>query len=190
MGFAERQTGRMILVVGGASSGKSAMALTLAGVDTPRAFIATGQPLDDEMTERIRRHQRDRGTDWETVEVPVELEQWFLANGRSYRTIVLDCLTLWLSNLREHGVSEEQIPELVRALLRAMRTSTARIVVVTNELGLGLIPLDASARGFRDLAGKTNQLCAGEADEVYFIVSGMPIQMKPDQRVNRERIVR
>lgn len=190
MGVAERHTERLILVVGGASSGKSALALSLAGVDTPRAFIATGQPLDDEMTERIRRHQRERGPDWQTAEVPVELEPWFLTNGRSYRTIVLDCLTLWLSNLREQGVSGEQIPELVRALLRAMRTSTARVVVVTNELGLGLIPMDASARGFRDLAGKANQLCAGEADEVYFVVSGMPIQIKPDQHVNRARIVR
>ena len=175
----EGRIGRLILVVGGASSGKSAMALTLAGVGTPRAFIATGQPLDEEMTERIRRHQCERGPDWETAEVPVELEQWFLANGRSYRIIVLDCLTLWLSNLRDHGVQDEQIPELVRALLGAIRSSTARVVVVTNELGLGLVPLDASMRGFRDVAGKTNQLCAGEADEVYFILSGMPIQIKP-----------
>lgn len=190
MGRAERQTGRLILVVGGASSGKSAMALTLAGIDTPRAFVATGEALDEEMAERIRRHQRERGTGWETVEVPIELEQWFLANGRSYRTIVLDCLTLWLSNLRDHGVPDEQISESVRALLRAMQTSTAHVIVVTNELGLGLIPMDASARGFRDLAGKANQLCAGEADEVYFIVSGMPIQVKPDQNVNRARIVR
>lgn len=184
MRLAERQTGRLILVVGGASSGKSAMALILAGIDTPRAFIATGQPLDDDMAERIKRHQHERGPDWETAEVPVELEQWFLANGRSYRTIVLDCLTLWLSNLREYGASDEQVPELVRALLRAMRTSTARVVVVTNELGLGLIPMDASARGFRDLAGKANQLCAGEADEVYFVVSGMPIQIKPQTMGN------
>ena len=124
------------------------------------------------------------------TEVPVELEQWFLANGHTYRTIVLDCLTLWLSNLREHGVPDEQIPEFVHALLRAMRTSRARVVVVTNELGLGLIPMEGSARGFRDLAGKANQLCAGEADEVYFIVSGMSIQMKPDQHVNRARIIR
>jgi len=78
----------------------------------------------------------------------------------------------------------------VHALLRAMRTSRARVVVVTNELGLGLIPMEGSARGFRDLAGKANQLCAGEADEVYFIVSGMSIQMKPDQHVNRARIIR
>ncbi len=184
MGQTELQNRRLTLVLGGASSGKSAMALALAGIDTPRAFVATGQALDDEMAERIRRHQRERGPDWETAEVPVELEQWFLANGRSYRTIVVDCLTLWLSNLREHGVSDEQIPDLVRALLRAMRTSTACVVVVTNELGLGLIPLDASARGFRDLAGKTNQLCAAEANEVYFIVSGMPIQIKPHATEN------
>jgi adenosylcobinamide kinase / adenosylcobinamide-phosphate guanylyltransferase len=97
---------------------------------------------------------------------------------------VLDCLTLWLSNLREYGVSDEQVLELARALLRATRTSTARVVVVTNELGLGLIPMDASARGFRDLAGKANQLCAGEADEVYFVVSGMPIQIKPQTTGN------
>lgn len=189
MGQAVPRTGQLILVVGGASSGKSAMALTFAGIETPKAFIATGQPLDEDMAERIRRHQCERGPDWETVEEPVELEQWFLANGRSYRTIVLDCLTLWLSNLRGHGAPDEQIPALVRALMRAIRTSRARVVIVTNELGLGLIPLDASARGFRDLAGKTNQLCAGEADEVYFVVSGMPIRIKPYSTGNK-RVVR
>lgn len=189
MGLRESCTGRVVLVIGGASSGKSAAALSLADGNTPRAFVATGQARDEEMAARIIRHQRERGADWETVEVPVELEQWFLANGRSYRTIVLDCVTLWLSNLREHGVSDEQVPELVRALLRAMRTSTARVVVVTNELGLGLIPLDASSRHFRDLAGKTNQLCASEADEVYFVVSGIPIQIKPYSTENA-RIVR
>jgi adenosylcobinamide kinase / adenosylcobinamide-phosphate guanylyltransferase len=185
----ERRTGQLILVVGGASSGKSAMALTFAGGDMPRAFIATGQALDDDMTKRISHHQRERGPDWETAEVPVELEQWFLANGRSYRTVVLDCLTLWLSNLREHGVPDEHIPELVCGLLRAMRTSTARVIVVTNELGLGLVPMDAAARAFRDLAGKTNQLCARHADEVYFVVSGMPIQIKSHSTGN-ERAVR
>ena len=190
MGLTESCTGRVILVIGGGSSGKSAAALSLASGETPQAFVATGQALDEEMAVRIARHQRERGSLWETIEVPVKLEQWFLANGHTYRTIVLDCLTLWLSNLREHGVPDEQIPEFVHALLRAMRTSRARVVVVTNELGLGLIPMEGSARGFRDLAGKANQLCAGEADEVYFIVSGMSIQMKPDQHVNRARIIR
>lgn len=174
--------GRVILVIGGASSGKSDAALDLAGKGlakrAARAFIATGQPLDDEMADRILRHQTSRGSAWKTEEVPVDLEAWFQKHGRDYRTIVLDCLTLWLSNLRERGVPDSHVHDLVSALLRAIRAASATVVVVTNELGLGLVPPDASARRFRDLAGQVNQQFADEADEVYFIISGLPVRIK------------
>jgi len=169
-------------VVGGASSGKSAAALELAerGVakEATRAFVATGQPLDEEMADRIRLHQASRGAEWQTEEVPVDLAAWFEKQGRSFRAIILDCLTLWLSNLKERGVPDEQVPDLVATLLRAMRDSGARVVVVSNELGLGLVPADASARRFRDLAGKVNQIVAREADEVHFVVSGLSVRIK------------
>ncbi len=172
----------LILVIGGASSGKSAAALDLAGKGlrkgTARAFVATGQPLDEEMADRIRLHQASRGAEWTTEEVPVDLVGWFEKRGQDYQAVILDCLTLWLSNLKERGIPDSRVPDLVAALLLAIRGSRARVVIVTNELGLGLVPLEASARQFRDLAGKVNQQVAREADEVYFVVSGLPVQLK------------
>ena len=123
------------------------------------------------------------------MEVQLSSSGPWLANGHAHRTIVLNCLTLWLSNLREHRRGWES-RNLCRASARYAHVARARRPVVTNELGLRIIPMEGSARGFRDLAGKANQLYAGEADEVYFIVSGMSIQMKPDQHVNRARIIR
>lgn len=166
------------MVIGGAASGKSDAALAMAGHAGPKAFVATGQPLDDEMAERIRRHQASREAGWQTEEVPVDLAGWFDKEGRTYRTILLDCLTLWLSNLQGRGTPESQVPDLVSELLRAIRTSKARVLVVTNELGLGLVPTEASARRFRDLAGRINQQFAREADEVHFVVSGLPVRIK------------
>jgi adenosylcobinamide kinase / adenosylcobinamide-phosphate guanylyltransferase len=173
-----RNRSRLILVIGGAASGKSDAALAMAGHVGPRAFVATGQPLDDEMAERIRRHQASRQADWRTEEVPVDLAGWFDKQGRTYRTILVDCLTLWLSNLQGRAVPEAKVPALVSELLRAIRSTKARVFVVTNELGLGLVPTEASSRRFRDLAGSVNQQVAKEADEVYFIVSGMPLRLK------------
>lgn len=170
--------GKLILVLGGSSSGKSAIALALAGTTGPRAFVATGQALDDEMAERIQQHQQSRDGDWRLAEVPVDVSGWFDKEGRGYRTIVLDCLTLWLSNVMGRDVSTARVPALVAELLLAMRASGARVVVVTNELGLGLVPADASSRRFRDAAGLVNQRMAGEADEVYVTFSGIPLRIK------------
>ena len=178
----QRRRGQLILVIGGASSGKSTVALDLAGKDrargTKRIFVATGQPLDDEMAEKIARHRAARGAGWVTEEVPVDLAGWFEKHGQCFRTIVLDCLTLWLSNLRERGIPDTQVSQLVASLLQAMRQSLARVVVVTNELGLGLVPQEASARRFRDSGGQLNQQVAEEADEVHFVISGVPVRIK------------
>ena len=91
---------------------------------------------------------------------------------------MLDCLTLWLSNLRDRGISDTQVSQLVASLLQAMRQSLARVVMVTNELGLGLVPQEASARRFRDSGGQLNQQVAEEADEVHFVISGVPVRIK------------
>ncbi len=170
--------GRLILVIGGAASGKSRAALELAGSARPRAFVATGQALDREMAERIRRHRAARSTDWVTVEVPLDVAKWFRTYGSRYRAIVLDCLTLWLSNMRRARVTGPRTFAKVEELLRVIRATRARVIVVTNELGLGLVPVSASARAFRDLAGRTNQQIADEADEVYFVVSGQRLRIK------------
>lgn len=173
-----KAAGRIVLVLGGASSGKSDVALQLAGSKSPRAFVATGQGLDAEMSARIARHQATRATDWETAEVPLELAEWFSDHGGRYRTIILDCVTLWLSNLQGTGVTEAIIMSRVPVLLDAMRDSKARVVIVSNELGLGLVPPEPLARAFRDIAGRVNQLLAAGADEAHLVVSGIPVRLK------------
>lgn len=173
-----RTTGRIILVLGGAASGKSEAALQFADSQGPRAFVASGQGLDDEMAARIARHQATRSADWKTVEEPIEIETWFAEQGSRYRTILLDCVTLWLSNLVGIGLKESIILRRVGTLLQAMRTVAARVVIVSNELGLGLVPTEPSTRAFRDLAGRVNQQIACEADDVYLVVSGLPLRVK------------
>lgn len=173
-----RRRGQLILVIGGASSGKSEAALDLAGKSAKRAFVATGEPLDDEMAKRILRHRASRGGNWQTHEVPSDLVEWMNKHGQGYQSIVIDCLTLWLSNLLGRGLADSRISELVSDLLQRIRATTARVVVVTNELGLGLVPMDASSRRFRDLAGQANQQVAAEADAVYLVMSGLPVRIK------------
>ena len=175
---ARKGRSKLILVLGGAASGKSQAALDLAGQVGPRAFVATGQALDREMKARIERHQATRSSDWETAEVPADLAVWFSENGQFYQTIVIDCLTLWLSNLKGRRLNDLAISEATADLLRAIRATRARVVIVSNELGLGLVPATKTVRAFRDLAGRVNQQVAAEADEVYLTISGLPLRLK------------
>jgi len=173
-----RGRSKLILVLGGAASGKSQIALDLAGQAGPKAFVATGQALDQEMKVRIERHQATRSHDWETAEVPEDLAEWVSKNSYTYQVIVLDCLTLWLSNLQGRNLNDLAVSEATAELLRTIRTMKARVVIVSNELGLGLVPATKSVRAFRDLAGRVNQQVAAEADEVYLAVSGIPLRLK------------
>jgi len=173
-----RRASRLILVLGGAASGKSHVALDLAGQVGPRAFVATGQALDREMKVRIERHQATRSPDWETAEVPTDLAEWFSINNKNYQTIVLDCLTLWLSNLWGRRLRDAAVSEATDDLLQEIRATRARVVIVSNELGLGLVPATKAVRAFRDLAGRVNQQVAAEADEVYLTISGLPLRLK------------
>jgi adenosylcobinamide kinase/adenosylcobinamide-phosphate guanylyltransferase len=175
---ARKERSRLILVLGGAASGKSQVALDLAGQRGPRAFVATGQALDREMRVRIERHQATRPSDWETAEVPTEIEKWFMGNGNNYQSVVLDCLTLWLSNLKGRNLRDSAICDAVEDLLKAVRSAKSRVVIVSNELGMGLVPATKPVRAFRDLAGRINQQVAAEADEVYLVVSGLPLRLK------------
>jgi adenosylcobinamide kinase/adenosylcobinamide-phosphate guanylyltransferase len=173
-----RQRSKLILVLGGAASGKSQAALDLAGQRGSRAFVATGQAFDREMKVRIKRHQAARSSDWETSEVPIEIEKWFISNGDNYQSVVLDCITLWLSNMKGRRLGDSVITDATAALLLAIRRTKARVVIVSNELGLGIVPATKAVRGFRDLAGRVNQQVAAEADEVYLVVSGLPLKLK------------
>ena len=170
--------GKLILVLGGAASGKSQAALDLAGQAGPRAFVATGQALDREMKARIERHQATRSSDWMTAEVPTDVTKWCSDIGKNYQTIVIDCLTLWLSNLQRPRLRDINMFEATAKMLHAIRATRARVVIVSNELGLGLVPATKAVRAFRDLAGKVNQQVAAEADEVYLTISGLPMRVK------------
>lgn len=175
---ARKRRSKLILVLGGAASGKSQAALDLAGQRGPRAFVATGQALDREMRTRIERHQATRSPDWETVEVSTDIGTWFGKNSLKYQTIVIDCLTLWLSNMRGRRIRDLAVSEATEKLLHAIRATRARVVIVSNELGLGLVPATKPVRAFRDLAGRINQQVAAEADEVYLTISGVPLRLK------------
>src|SRR5262245_13725342 len=142
---------KLILVLGGAASGKSQVSLDLAGQAGPRVFVATGEALDQEMALRIARHRATRSSDWVTAEVPTNLVEWFEANKANYQTVVLDCLTLWLNNLQDRRLSTSAISDATIDLLHAIRATRARVVIVSNELGLGLVPVTKVVRAFRDL---------------------------------------
>jgi adenosylcobinamide kinase/adenosylcobinamide-phosphate guanylyltransferase len=173
-----RGRSRLLLVLGGAASGKSQAALDKAGKAGPKAFVATGQALDREMATRIARHRATRSADWATAEVPRELAAWFRSDGKAYRTIVVDCLTLWLSNVCGRRIAKVDMTQEVADVLHTIRATAARVVLVSNELGFGLVPTSPGARAFRDVAGRVNQQIAQAADEVYFVVSGQSLRLK------------
>jgi adenosylcobinamide kinase/adenosylcobinamide-phosphate guanylyltransferase len=169
----------LTLVLGGARSGKSAHALdqaqALAKADRPLVLIATAQALDDEMAERIARHQAERGPRWRTVEAPTGLAGAIIALD-SPDVAVVDCLTLWLTNvmLAELDVSRE-----IDALLDAALRTEADVIFVSNEVGLGIVPDNALARRFRDEAGRLNRLMAARSDRVTMVFAGLPLTLKP-----------
>ncbi len=167
-----------LILVGGASrSGKSSYALKL-GIErgTRRAFVATAEPFDDEMAERIARHRADRDPSFTTIEEPLEVARVVRANDTQFDLIVVDCLTLWVNNmlLRE----EPHIDERGAELARVCAASSALCILVTNEVGAGVIPENALARQFRDLAGRLNQDMAQAASEVYLLTFGIASRLK------------
>jgi adenosylcobinamide kinase / adenosylcobinamide-phosphate guanylyltransferase len=172
---------KIILVTGGARSGKSRYAEKLAESFAPlRGYIATGQAGDAEMAERIARHRGRRGDEWETVEEPLELTQAVARVDGSYSVLLVDCITLWLSNLLFHcpgGAAEalQHVEEFTMSF-EALRTP---LIIVTNEVGMGIVPEHPLARTFRDLAGEANERIAAKADEVYVTISGLPLRLKP-----------
>ncbi len=166
------------LVLGGARSGKSRLAFTLAGQALPKAFVATGEARDEEMAARIRKHQEDRDPAWETREISVDVSGWLKTHGAAYKTVVIDCLTLWLSNLLGSGIQASQVRAYTDELMQAARMVPGTVVFVSNEVGMGIVPGDAATRQFRDVAGIMNQRAADAADSVYLAVSGLPMKLK------------
>ncbi|MBB5686506.1 bifunctional adenosylcobinamide kinase/adenosylcobinamide-phosphate guanylyltransferase [Sphingobium boeckii] len=166
----------ILFILGGARSGKSRYAQQRAEqLEGDLVYIATAQAWDDEMTARIARHQDDRGPRWATLEAPLALAAAIDAEGRSGRALLIDCLTLWASNLI--FAERDAEAETVR-LLDALRGAPCPVILVSNEVGLGIVPDNALARRFRDVAGIINQAVAAAADEAVFIAAGLPIKLK------------
>ena len=185
--------GKLILVLGGARSGKSTYAQRLAGEITTGssrvAYVATGVACDDEMRARVEHHRRSRPPEWATIEAPAEVAQAIQRAGEEYSVMIVDCLTTLLTNwLAERGQLEEPTESMVELekvilgqvedLIRAAKGARTAAIVVSNEVGLGVVPSFKAGRVFRDLAGLANQVIAREADEVYMMWAGIPQRIK------------
>ena len=167
---------RSALILGGARSGKTKRALALAEPFAERYYIATAEALDDEMRARIEMHKRERGTAWTTIEAPVDLSHAIAGITSEGGVCVIDCLTLWLSNLMGAHLD---IEGATSGLCEAISEAKPAVVLVSNEVGLGLVPDTPLGRAFRDHQGRLNQTVATAADRVEFVAAGLPLQLKP-----------
>lgn len=169
----------LTLILGGARSGKSSFALSLARSKGTVTFIATALPLDEEMKERIDNHKRERPTYWETIEEPIELLP--AMKGVNSEVIILDCLTIWVSNLLE-GYTDEEIMRKAEEVALYARDINSEVITISNEVGLGLVPEYPIGRRYRDLLGKVNQIFAKYANKVFFMIAGIPLEVKNESK--------
>ncbi len=169
------------LVLGGARSGKSYFAQQLAVSSTlPVLYIATATALDDEMVERIAHHKKNRPGDWRLVECPLDLVDVLKDENNRHQIILIDCLTLWLNN-QLFSFPEQDFEFLSDELMACIASSSADLVFVANEVGLGIIPLGSISRKFVDEAGRLNQKIAQAVDTVFFIAAGLPFILKSEK---------
>jgi adenosylcobinamide kinase/adenosylcobinamide-phosphate guanylyltransferase len=170
---------KIYFITGGARSGKSAFAEKLAaGFAGQRAYLATAQALDPEMAARIEKHRKDRGMTWDTYEEPLAVAELLKKLSGRYDVVLLDCLTLWLSNVIAHTNGDDVVSFRSEELVSAIKDFSGGCIIVSNEVGLGIVPDNPLARKFRDFAGILNQRVAQTADEVYFTAAGIPLKIK------------
>lgn len=171
--------GKITFILGGARSGKSAYALKMAkNIGGRVAFLATCEPKDSEMKKRISLHQNRRPRHWKTFEEPLDPALLLKKTNAKFDVIVIDCLTLMVSNLMLKGPGESAIKNKVNKMLTVLEKVKLRSIIVSNEVGLGTVPENKLARDFRDIAGRINQLVTKKSDEVFFMVSGIPWRIK------------
>lgn len=173
---------RLTLILGGVRAGKSTYAQQLAEQGNRVLFVATAEAGDEEMARRISAHRQSRPATWDTLEEPLDIVTALAPLLPRYDTILLDCLTLWVSNLllqdHEPDTGNVDIPAETKRLLDLYRTGAASWIVVSNEVGLGVIPSTKLGRLYADELGRTNQLVAATADDVYFMAAGLPLSLK------------
>ena len=184
---------KCILVTGGARSGKSRFALELAKKSAqPVLFVATAVAGDEEMKQRIENHRKERPADWRTLEVTTDVGTHIRKAIGDARVFIIDCIALLVNNvLSKHGygvspeadaIAEQQVNDEINRLVECIKTKDATFIIVTNEVGLGIVPADKTTRLYRDLLGRANQMLASCADEVYFMVAGLPVKVKPSEK--------
>jgi adenosylcobinamide kinase / adenosylcobinamide-phosphate guanylyltransferase len=174
---------QIILLIGGARSGKSYYAQQLAAeLDSKVLFVATGEALDEEMKARIVEHKKDRPKTWRTLEIATGIGKKIENQIGNAEVVIIDCITLLISNLLREKPDDPQAEKLVKAeinaLIEAMDKLDARFIVVSNEVGMGLVPDNKLGRIYRDLLGKANQILAAHATEVYLMLACLPVQVK------------
>ncbi|MFH1199234.1 MAG: bifunctional adenosylcobinamide kinase/adenosylcobinamide-phosphate guanylyltransferase [Candidatus Omnitrophota bacterium] len=170
--------GKITFILGGARSGKSAYALKLAKKYKRIAFIATAQAKDHEMKKRIAIHKNSRPASWKTYEEPANVEPVIRKIGSQFEVIIIDCLTLLVSNLMLQNLKQKDIEKYIIKTCNRLKKIKANSIIVSNEVGLGIVPENKLARDFRDIAGRINQITAKSADEVFFMVSGIEWRIK------------
>ena len=170
----------VLFVLGGCRSGKSRQALAQAESmpGDHKVFIATCIPRDAEMKQRVAQHQKERSLIWRTVEAPVHLPQAIIEQSRSADVLLVDCLTLWISNLMLELEDDRKILAGLPDLTRALQAAACPVVLVSNEVGSGIVPENQLSRRFRDLVGSANQAIAEQADRVVWMVAGIPVPIK------------
>ncbi len=178
------------LVIGGCKSGKSSYALDLADriaagkssvdISPPgrKIFLATSVPADPEMEERVIAHKKERGENWLTIEEPVSIAEEIIEYSTKADVILIDCLTLWISNLLYKGNDKKKIIEYVQKLVKAVDNTECSVILVSNEVGAGIVPENKIARMFRDIAGITNQEVAKAVTRVVWTIAGIPVNIK------------
>lgn len=164
------------LVLGGVRSGKSRFAQKLAEKESSVVFVATAKAVDEEMRNKIRRHQQERPKQWRTVEEPLDLARVFDECAQQFKILLVDCLTLFVANVLE--ADPEMVNARIDGLVEALRKVPTSVVLVSNEVGSGVVPTYPSGRQFRDLLGEVNQKVASVADKVVLMVAGLPLVLK------------
>ncbi len=171
--------GKAVLVLGGVRSGKSGFALKLGGALGPRrALVATAQPLDAEMADRIQKHREKRDSSWTVYEEPLQIGRILEKLDAAYDVIVVDCLSVWLSNLMHARMNEISPEGAVDLLLRRVSGMRTPVIFISSEVGLGVIPDNALARRYCDCAGRMHQRVADCSEEVYWMAAGLPMRLK------------
>jgi len=175
---------QVILVIGGCRSGKSGFALDTAEkiAKNDRFFIATSLQLDSEMEDRIHKHQDERGPDWTTIEAPIQLPEAVIKYCASGRVLLVDCITMWLSNLILDQEIAPNIGGYIEDIKSSLKRAACPVILVTNEVGTGIVPENRLAREYRDLVGSVNQQLAELADQVVMVVAGIPVWIKGERK--------